>query len=60
MSQNLTQPEEIDQILMNMENSTADTPDQKTSNETEQKGWSTGYVSPYRAAHMKSYRFTGH
>jgi len=59
---NLTQPEEIDQILkskewqeMKLHLSAADKP---ASKEARQQGARDAYVSPYRAAYMKLHGFT--
>lgn len=61
MSLHLTQPEEIDQFLMSMEgrDMKMDMPftDKKHLNGADREGWSVGYVSPYRAAYMKSRNF---
>lgn len=63
MSQNLTKPEEIDQILNGMEwkdlKLRIPSADKNPSDEVDRKGGRTGlaYISPYRAAYMKSHRF---
>ncbi len=56
MSHTLSQPEEVDKVLMEMAWSElkVDTPDpcQKQPNGYMQKDWYGGYVPPYRAVHM--------
>lgn len=58
MSQNFTQPEEINNALMEMAGEAMKIgmpiPDKKNLIGGNQKDWCGGYVSPYRAAHMKS------
>lgn len=62
MSMNLTQPEEVDQILESMawEDMKLRIPsgDQHASTKTWQQGSRDAYVSPYRAAYMKSHGFS--
>lgn len=57
MSQNLTQPEEIDHALREMaeKDMNWDVPisGKKHSSGSPRKDWLGGYISPYRAAHMK-------
>lgn len=66
MNHNLTQPEEVDQILQSMTRGDAmggtqsADKDRPASNraDREDKG-GLGYISPYRAAYLKSHRFFG-
>ena len=58
----LTQPEEIDQVLKSMEwqemKLQLPAADKAASKVTRQQGERDAYVSPYRAAYMKSHSFT--
>ncbi len=57
MSHNVTQPEEIDIVLMQMEendmNADSLVTDRKHFNRAVQKSWHAGYVPPYRAAFIR-------
>ena len=59
MRQNLSQPEEIDLVLKEMENSDMPIDRQVTnkipSAQASQEIWNTGYGSPYRAAYIKAH-----
>ena len=54
MSHNLSQPEEIDMVMMEMEEGDANVgvpvTDKAHLNGGAQQGWRAGYVPPYRAA----------
>lgn len=58
MSQELTQPEEIDRILKGMVGNDLKVDAPVTGNKyiygADQAGWNGAYVSPYRTAYMKS------
>jgi hypothetical protein len=58
MSHTLTQPQEVEQIFMEMAwnevNEDESASDYKQPSGTTQERWFGGYVSPYRAMHMKS------
>ncbi|HEX5364944.1 MAG TPA: hypothetical protein VFW59_11835 [Gallionella sp.] len=58
MSHTLSQPEEIDLVLIEMErmdcNSSPFSSDKKTTLQTSPTMPNYGYVSPYRAAHIRS------
>lgn len=59
MSRNLTQPEEIDLVLHEITKNAMEAKlemlDTKSSTKSTQDGWSTGSISPYRAAYMKAH-----
>jgi hypothetical protein len=61
MSHNLTQPEEIDLVLKELDKFEvkADTQvtDEQPSIKVNPKRWGKGYVSPFRAAYMKNCGF---
>lgn len=61
MGQHLTQPEEIDQILKSIQANDMKLDKPVTDNQhlsgTRREGWIAGYVSPYRAAYIKSHHF---
>lgn len=58
MSHTLTQPQEVEQIFMEMAwnevNEDESSQDLKQLGGATQERWFGGYVSPYRAVHMKS------
>lgn len=60
MSQNLTQPEEIDQILQNMGWGDVGRPPTNFLKAADRKGRRVGVgdISPYRAVYMKSHDFS--
>lgn len=57
MSHNLSQPDEVDMILKEMEelDMEADMPvrEKNNSNSTPKEAWHAGYVPPYRAAYLR-------
>ena len=57
MSHTLSQPEEIDRIMMEMAKydvmGDSSLTDKKHAKEAVQESWSGSYVSPYRAVHMR-------
>ncbi|MDD5058690.1 MAG: hypothetical protein PHQ60_12540 [Sideroxydans sp.] len=59
MNQHLTQPEEIDLVLKEMEKDEMTEQRQSSDNrllsKTVPRNWNTGYVSPYRAAYMRDH-----
>jgi hypothetical protein len=59
MSRNLTQPEEIDLVLheitKNVMEADMKMSDSQPLSKSTQEGWSTGSISPYRAAYMKAH-----
>lgn len=59
MSRNLTQPEEIDLVLheitKNAMEAKMEMSDTKPLTKSTQDGWTTGSISPYRAAYMKAH-----
>jgi len=59
MSRNLAQPEEIVLVLSEMSKRDVDSDpkmaDTKTVSKSDQYCWSTGSISPYRAAYMKAH-----
>ncbi len=64
MGQRLTQPEEIDQILKEMQEDerrlVMPLPEQRAGSGLHLYDWTVGYVSPYRAAYLKSQCGVGH
>ncbi len=59
MNHHLTQPEEIDLVLKEMQRDDMTINRQMTDNKllsnATPKNWNTGYVSPYRAAYMRDH-----
>lgn len=59
LNEKLTQPEEVEQVLKGMTESTPskNSPNSEVKSLNNQTGQSGAYISPYRATHMKDTHF---